>query len=142
MLKKFAEWILREDIKYLRSDLESSRNLNRILRETFEEVKDEAEKALTPKKNYNITPEKLTVEDQQIIGKFVDTQILDLLSKWFKAQADNNNDYLVHSAAKSPEEQAVWRAAILVYEDWYNFLAHCKAIFNRSENALHKSGKK
>jgi len=138
MIKKLARKILKDEIAAIEDRLAVMTSAARVLKGQNELLED----YMAPRKNFHIVPEKLTPEEQETIGHFVDTSILDLLSKWFRAQSDINNDFLVHSAGKTPEEQALWRAAILVYEDWNNFLLHCQNIYKRKENALLKAKEK
>ena len=84
---------------------------------------------LRVRRPYSFTPEKLTVEEQQIIGDCADLDIIRLIDKWFKMQADKNNDLLVHSFGKpniTDSQKSLWALAVLVYEDWSMFLSHCK----------------
>lgn len=88
-----------------------------------------------PPMNYNLAPVDLTNDEVATFGKFVDSAILDLISKWMLYQCEVNNDLLVHSKGESKEKEALWRTAVLVYEDWIQFLNYAKAIHKRMEGA-------
>lgn len=76
-------------------------------------------------REYNFIPESITAEEQKIIGECPD-DILELIHKWMKFKADHNNDLLVHSFNTNPELTAIYKTAILVYDDWGRFVKQCR----------------
>lgn len=139
ILKRLARKILKEELYEMEVKYQNALIAGRVLKEQ----NDILEEAREPRMNYAITPVKLTHEEQEIVGRFSETPIMELLSKWFMAQANSNNNYLVHSVADSPEQKALWNTSVLVYEDWHNFLLNCKSIHQRQENLnLKKDGQK
>jgi len=118
---------LRDDVISMKDDeiqrlVATINALNSDNRRLKQEIRDGK-----PILNYNFTPENLTSEEQELIGKYSDSEILDLISKWLLHQCETNNDLLVHSCDESMEKQALWKASVRVYEDWYQFLKFCKA---------------
>ena len=85
-------------------------------------------------REYIFSPLSLTSEEQTIIGKFICTPLVELLTKWFKSRADQNNDMFIHNADASDEKKALWRTAVLIYEDWYMFMKNCGQLWEKSEN--------
>ena len=85
-------------------------------------------------REYIFSPLSLTSEEQTIIGKFIGTPLVELLTKWFKSRADQNNDMFIHNADASDEKKALWRTAVLIYEDWYMFMKNCGQLWEKSEN--------
>lgn len=130
MLKRLARKILKDDFTALDAIVESqesdSSRLSNVINQLSKE--NDALRKNRPYRNYSFAPESLTSDDQQTIGEFTDTPIFDLFSKWFKAKADQNNDLLLHTDKASDEQKALWRLAVLMYDDWNVFSKHCKQI--------------
>lgn len=138
-IKSLAEYILRKDIeakndaivKFAKECSEKDNTIER-LNELVNKQKDElADKVDTVLREYKFSPEKLTSQEQKEIGEIADHPGFTALGKWFKAQADRNNDNLIHNADATQTKQNLWRLAVLMYEDWYMFISHCAQTYEQ-----------
>jgi len=86
-----------------------------------------------PYRDVAFAPTQITSEEQKTIGDFIDTPILDLISKWFKSKADQNNDLLLHSSKANDEQKCLYRLAVLMWEDWKMFITHCERTLENSK---------
>jgi len=90
-------------------------------------------------RKFKLTPNKLSVDEQKTIGKYVDTPILRLISKWFEEKADENNQMLLHAKQEdNGQSTELWKLATLVYEDWMMLMNHCAGTFKREQDKIAK----
>ena len=83
-------------------------------------------------REYTFVPIGLTSEEQEIVGSASEGRFAELVTKWFKSQADKNNDLLIHGHSLTVEQQALFKTAVLMYEDWFSFLQNCRGVYNRN----------
>jgi len=121
MLKELARWILQDELRILEQTIKNLASSEERLSELANRLKDDR-----PLREYAFAPKSLTAEEQKIIGEFGDSEIFDLYNKWFKYQADKNNDLLVHAHKSTEDQRSLWRLAVLIYEDWKQFTNSCK----------------
>ena len=144
MLKRFAYYILRDkletmdeiiifqakEIDKLNDELLTQEDTNRALNDVLNDIKETGFV-----RQFKLTPNKLTVDEQKTLGKYVDTPILRLITKWFEEKADENNQLLLHSKEDHwGEKPQLFKLATLVYEDWMMLMNHCQGTFNRDQN--------
>ena len=135
MLKAIARKILKSDLdadsQYIERLEESEAKLMED-QERLNQVANSLKEALAERpesiaKEYKFVPQTLTAEEQRIIGDSAETEVVELIGKWMKSKADQNADLLIHSYAKSSDEQkSLYRLAVLAWEDWFMFLENCK----------------
>ncbi|MBU0712418.1 hypothetical protein KKA87_10950 [bacterium] len=135
-MKKVAEKVLEDEINsreelvasLSRENVYLSENLGRL-----EKIINAWEHEDREMREYTFAPKNLTNEESEIVGKYVGSPIMELISKWFKARADQNNDMLVHNMDASDEKKALWRIAVLAYEDWYMFTKNCGQLYEKAQ---------
>jgi hypothetical protein len=142
MIKELAKWILRKErgdedafIQNLIESEKASKNSEQRLSELVNRLSKElvaVKKGRMPRE-YAFAPESLTTEEQATIGAFVDTDVFNLYNKWFKFKADQNNDLYLHEKGASDEQRALWKLAVLMYDDWRTFNKHCLQVYDKSE---------
>ena len=69
-------------------------------------------------RQYNFDTDRLSAEDQKLLGKYYDHTVVKVLEKAFKAKADENNDMLVHNQHESEAKRLQWQMAIRIYDDF------------------------
>lgn len=121
--KNLARWILQEDLDTINTALKNTVKNEERLSDLVNMMKDER-----PLRKYAFAPESLTAEEQKIIGEFGDSEIFGLYNKWFKYQADKNNDLLVHAHKSTEDQRSLWRLAVLMFDDWAAFTRNCKKL--------------
>lgn len=109
--------------------IERLNNLVNALNKENAELKEQ----LKPRE-YVFAPDGLTNEEQEIIGKYVGTPLIELIEKWLKSKADINNDLLLHNSKNDPIMEAKFKLAVLMYDDWRMFIKNCKQIFDKTED--------
>jgi len=77
-------------------------------------------------REYCFAPVAITAEEKKILGELKDSPAFDLITKWFKLKADQNNDLLLHGNNFTEEQKCLLRLAVLVFDDWNSFMANCK----------------
>ena len=136
MIKKLARFILKNEIKqkdqFTDQLLTNEDRLNDLVNKLNKENYALRNNRLP--REYAFAPEFLTAEEQEIIGDYVETPIIDLITKWFKAKADQNNDLLLHNT-QDPAKQEKFKLAVLMYDDWRMFIKNCQNQFDRRKEA-------
>lgn len=144
MIKKLARHILKNELKrdgdlfdkVLNAHLKTSEELKRL-----EKVLNEMEKVERQIREYSFSPGTMEADDIEIIGRMGDSPLVSLISKWFKAKADQNNDMLIHNVDATDEKKSLWRIAVLVYEDWYMFIKNCQQMADKAKKKEDKKVK-
>ena len=130
MLKRLAKRILKKELEVLNETLKNSLRSEKRLSEIINELNQEEIEDREMRK-YCFAPKSLTAEEQEIIGDFVETPIIELLSKWFKLKADQNNDILQHGNLDQIQD-AKLKVAVLMYDDRKMFIENCQKIYEKS----------
>lgn len=140
MIKRLARFILKKDIEKSNESVDRLISANLNLRTQVDRLSEiinkySAERVINEQRDvreYVFSPQSLTGEEQLIVGKFVGNPLMEMLTKWFKSRADQNNDMLIHNTDATDEKKALWRIAVLVYEDWYMFVKNCGQMYEKS----------
>jgi len=145
MIKKLAKYILGGEIKNLENRLNAQISSNLALAQQnrrLEEIVNTWEKEDIVAREYSFAPKSLEQDEMETIGRYVETPILALIGKWFKSRADQNNDLLVHNLDANDEKKALYRIAVLVYDDWLMFTQKCAQMYDKAEKADKSKEKK
>jgi len=108
MIKKLAKYILKDELA------DNERLLDRQDEIIHAMLEDEQE---LPVRGYVFDIDMLGQDDRDLLGKFYDHPVIEVLKKSFKVKADENCDKLIHFQEESEFKRAQWALAVRIYDD-------------------------